>query len=232
VDDSQPNAGDGSPDSRPEAAGSAPSGDADLDAGLDREAAAGVGAGQEGFDAERWGAAVHEAGHAVAMLALADEAGTPPRLVVRAAVADPGRGGVSWTPAVGPDYEVQVTIAGLVAEGLADELPLPPADQRIAPRRRRPSDADTNPFGIPPFSREEDEAWVRQGRAGMSDWRKVALWAIHGHEEDPETWPRRVAELRARVEGLLRKHLSALAAAAAVLYRDGGFVAGSLDKFE
>jgi len=137
---------------------------------------------------------------------------------------------------VGTDHAVRVTAAGLVAEDLAGEISPPKAGARPRPARPRPPEppADAaNPFGLLPYTRAENEAWVReQGGRNPSDHRKVALWAIRFHEDEPESWARRVAELRAAVEALLRKHLAALEAAALRLYRDGGFVAGSLEELE
>ena len=175
--------------------------------------------------AHRWRAALHEAGHLVAHLVL-----TPPghrlrRLIVRA-VVDGAAGCVELVPPLADaTAETLMTSAGLGAEALAAKHG-PPASKADAERGAAP------PTRLPwrsYFSPTDDREAVRSAASGPTDDRRIALWAVTGHESAPETWASRVADLRAEAVAIIAENKPAVLAAARRLFLDGSLVVESLE---
>jgi hypothetical protein len=172
----------------------------------------------------RWRAALHEAGHLIAALVL-----MPPSHRLRAslvrAVVD-GAAGCVETFARQPtgNAEAVMIAAGCAAEGLAASHG-PPANR-----------ADAEAGAAPPtrlpwrvyFTADDNRKAVASATSGPSDDRRVAVWAIEGHESEPGCWADRVADLRAEAEAIIAENKPAVLAAARRLFLDGSLVVEAL----
>lgn len=147
----------------------------------------------------RWVTAVHEAGHIVATRVLGGRS-------VGAVLFSAG-GGAAYVGELGAFETALMTACGPAAECLA-EVHSPPD---VADRGNLPV-AETI---------DCDAAEELRADLGPSDDRRIAEWAITGHEAEPDRWARRHAWIHREAELLVRRHERAILAVASELYARG-----------
>ena len=129
---------------------------------------------------DRWVVAVHEAGHGVAGVELGG------RCVGLALTSDGG--GIAGVPDLHGDRHVFMVAAGPAAEYLATEYDAPelPVVEPTAPVEDTTDDFAAEWFEHAIAKSEKHPQFC------VSDDRTIALWAITGREDDPDSWSRRV----------------------------------------
>lgn len=158
---------------------------------------------------ERWRIACHEAGHAVACLALGGQC---------SGVMLHVDGGFAMVDGLYQDREAYAIASGPAAERLAEQFdapmcePIPLAEVAANP----PIDGD------PIFSRWTSVADVSGVNGGSeSDDRKLALWSIEGRESEPDTWVRRLKFARHISNQIIEANREAILRVARELFERG-----------
>jgi hypothetical protein len=158
----------------------------------------------------RWLMSLHESAHGVTAIALGGRC-------CGAAILDDGLNGLCQTDELLGDREMWMVAAGPAAERLAAEYPIP--DVEIDQTTISAEQIENLPvFATAPtiacqMARTSD---MRQQYA--SDDRRLALWAISGHESEPDTWLRRVEFARQMAAELIERNAAAIVAVATKLF--------------
>lgn len=164
---------------------------------------------------ERWIVACHEAGHAVVALVLGG------RCDGLALSAD-GEGGLAQCCELLGDRVAYVDAAGNAAEYLAKRNDAPEL-----PIQRSQVAVDEITAELPMVLVMASERPVGHLRRYVSDERSIALWAIAGHEGNPESWAGRVARVHRTASEIVERNADQILAVARALY-----VAGKLNGDE
>lgn len=162
--------------------------------------------------AARWRVALHEAGHAVAALALT------PRRTVRAVLLA-GGGGLTFAGDAGGLLGALVSAAGPAAERLAALHPAPPL-----PSWR---DGGDEPLAAPVVDGARGLACRRLLERGDVDGDLVTAWCTRGgagRAPDWRRWREELVRLRWAARRFVREHANEILAAAARLYVEGELV--------
>ena len=153
---------------------------------------------------ERWRAACHEAGHAVAGAVL----GVRPRwamlLPEGAGLCHFGPGGDDFTTAF-------ISAAGSAAEHLADSVSAPTLPQACQKRSAAAAELERTVSELGGYIRSEEPA--------QPDWRMVALYA--SNTPDCAKWQARAERVQSLVGRLVFIHRAAILRIATELYRRG-----------
>jgi hypothetical protein len=163
---------------------------------------------------ERWISACHEAGHGIASLVLGGKC-------FGLALYDGGQSGQASISELDANRYAFAVAAGPAAERLAEEYPAPnctPAESRTLtvdeieslPVRK------TSPYLAAQLARTSDDR-----KDGPSDDRLIALWAIGGHEDQPDSWAGRVAHAHRIAADIVQRNATAIVAVATELYMRG-----------
>ena len=163
---------------------------------------------------DRWRTAIHEAGHAIAGHELGG------RCVGLALRED---GGLASVYDLHGSTFAYMVAAGPAAEYLATKHPapeMPPADV-ITREPIDPADSEASRFEF---------AVARaaiQPTHYQSDARSIALWAITSHEDDPDSWSRRVRFARHVADEIVERNVDRIVRLASEL-----FIRGRLSRVE
>lgn len=162
----------------------------------------------------RWKTALHEAGHAVACIAMGGRCD--------GVVILPENAGLAATSELLGDREVFVVAAGPAAESLVDRFGVP------SMITQQPALLEIE--RLPVFQSEpllaSQMAHATNHRFDSDD-RGLALWAITGHEDAPESWAPRVEHAKRVATEIVEKHADTIARVASLL-----FACGSLAREE
>lgn len=171
------------------------------------------------IDSERWRFCLHESGHGVSAIALG---GKCLGLVV---FAD-GSGGLAQNTQLLPDREAYSIASGPAAETLETRFPAPEMAVSAC-------DVTTKNFVSLPIYSSSPGLAVQMARSEDnrghfdSDDRCLALWAIGGHEDRPESWSGRVAFVKHVAAEIIERNAESIVRVATEL-----FVRGSLCRDE
>ena len=158
---------------------------------------------------ERWRIACHEAGHAVACLALGGQCNGVMLHV---------DGGLAMVDGLYQDREAYMIASGPAAERLAEQCDAPMCEPIPF------NEVAANPpiDGDPMFSRWTTVADVSGVNGGSeSDDRKLALWSIEGRESEPDTWVRRLKFARHISNQIIEANREAILRVARELFKNG-----------
>lgn len=161
----------------------------------------------------RWQVALHESGHAVSTIVMGGRCDG-------VALLDDTSGLCQSSELLG-DREAFCIASGPAAEILAEEYPAPnctPAESRTLTVDEIESlpICKTAPFLATQLARTESDR-----TDGPSDDRRIALWAISSHEDQPELWARRVVRAHRIAADIVQRNATAIAAVATELYMRG-----------
>jgi hypothetical protein len=162
---------------------------------------------------ERWSTACHEAGHAVAGLALGGQCNG---LLLHL------DGGSAFVVGLYQDREAYMIAAGKEAERLANEFDAPtcepiPLDEVAS---NPPTEGDRT---FAQWTTVANVPGVNNG--SVSDDRSLALWAIGGRESEPDTWTRRLAIARHVADEIVEQNATAIVRIASALFQKGALTA-------
>jgi hypothetical protein len=167
---------------------------------------------------DRWRTACHEAGHAVAAVVLGGKC---------LGVVLYGDGGQAQLDELLGNRNAFAVAAGPVAERLAEQFPAPatpPAETRVL----SVDEIEALPVcASAPFLGCQLARTAQDRKGGDSDARSLALWAVTGNEDAPETWAKRVEFARRVADEIVQAN-----AAAIIRVGESLFVYGSLSRDE
>lgn len=167
---------------------------------------------------ERWVAALHEAGHAVAVFQLG---GRCEGIVV----TGHGTGGCTFGGLLG-DRAAFAVAAGQAAETLAGQHDPPPVDAIESPAELPVDAAGLRcDFLVREANRQPGDRWTHP-----SDDQSLARWAIAGRESEPESWPRRVRFAKRVAAEIVERNAERILRVASELYRLGRLTGDDIDK--
>jgi hypothetical protein len=159
----------------------------------------------------RWQLALHESAHAVAALVLGGRA-------LGVCLLDGDGGGLCQSDELNPTAEAFMVAAGPEAETLSKTYPVPDIAVQLE------SASIANIETLPIFASSPALA-CRMLRTpdtrpqNDSDARHLALWAIFLHEDDPESWVRRIALARNVAQELVERNAEKIVAVAKKLFQ-------------
>lgn len=157
----------------------------------------------------RWRTAIHEAGHVITSMIFAPKKWNTTVIL-------PNLGGLAYNCADFPEIQNAIIMAaGRAAEQLIKTCPVPATPQQ-APSLGNPLG---NAFNKLP--KEFKETLAVDNAIGESDERRLALYAIAGHELKPEEWLPRLREVERQAAVLVRQYRPSILIVATELFKAG-----------
>lgn len=169
---------------------------------------------------DQWRIAVHEAGHAVAAL---EFGGQCDGLVLL-----PEGGGLAGVEALGNGRDAYMIAAGPESERLAEEYDAPEAMRPSGELLTVNEIESTSIFRSAPYLAAQLAKPENKRKSWVSDERHLALWAITGHEHDPESWARRLDFVRHVAREVVDRNVETIIRLARALYEAGSLSADEI----